>query len=81
MVKIKYHVGSMYWPAINRMVDQLNTQSITCSIIEEDDKKYLMIGIPESFDLGQTALYIGTIIGMIEQQSMTSQFYLKDTVI
>ena len=81
MVKIKYHVGSMYWPAINRMVDQLNTQSITCSIIEEDDKKYLMIGIPESFDLGQTALYVGTIIGMIEQQSMTSQFYLKDTVI
>jgi hypothetical protein len=71
----------MYWPAINRMVDQLNTQSITCSIIEEDDKKYLMIGIPESFDLGQTALYIGTIIGMIEQQSMTSQFYLKDVVI
>ena len=81
MIKIRYHVGSMYWPAINRMVDQLNTQSITCSIIEEDDKKYLMIGIPESFDLGQTALYIGTIIGMIEQQSMTSQFYLKDTVI
>jgi hypothetical protein len=81
MIKIRYHVGSMYWPAINRMVDQLNTQSITCSIIEEDDKKYLMIGIPESFDLGQTALYIGTIIGMIEQQSMTSQFYLKDVVI
>lgn len=81
MIKIRYHVGSMYWPAINRMVDQLNTQSITCSIIEEDDKKYLMIGIPESFDLGQTALYVGTIIGMIEQQSMTSQFYLKDTVI
>ena len=81
MIKIRYHVGSMYWPAINRMVDQLNTQSITCSIIEEDDKKYLMIGIPESFDLGQTALYVGTIIGMIEQQSMTSQFYLKDVVI
>ena len=81
MIKIRYHVGSMYWPAINRMVEQLNTQSITCSIIEEDDKKYLMIGIPESFDLGQTALYIGTIIGMIEQQSMTSQFYLKDVVI
>lgn len=81
MIKIRYHVGSMYWPAINRMVDQLNTQSITCSIIEEDDSKYLMIGIPSSFDLGQTALYVGTIIGMIEQQSMTSQFYLKDTVI
>ena len=81
MIKIRYHVGSMYWPAINRMVEQLNTQSITCSIIEEDDKKYLMIGIPESFDLGQTALYIGTIIGMIEQQSLTTQFYLKDVVI
>ena len=71
----------MYWPAINRMIDQLNTQAITCSIEEKDDKKYLMIGIPESFDLGTTALYVGTIIGMIEQQSMTPQFYLKDTVI
>jgi hypothetical protein len=81
MVKIKYHVGSMYWPAINKMVDQLNRQAITCSIEEEGDSKYLMIGIPESFDLGKTALYIGTIIGMIEQQSMTTQFYLKDTVI
>jgi hypothetical protein len=40
-----------------------------------------MIGIPESFDLGQTALYVGTIIGMIEQQSLTTQFYLKDVVI
>ena len=81
MIKIRYHVGSMYWPAINRMVDQLNTQSITCSIIEEDDNKYLAIGIPESFDLGQTALYVGTIIGMIEQQSLTTQFYSKDLFI
>jgi hypothetical protein len=81
MIKIKYHVGSMYWPAINRMVDQLNRQAITCSIEEEGDSKYLMIGIPESYDLGQTALYVGTIIGMIEQQSLTTQFYLKDVVI
>jgi len=81
MIKIRYHVGSMYWPAINKMVDQLNTQAITCSIQEEGDSKYLVIGIPESFDLGQTALYIGTIIGMIEQQSLTTQFYLKDVVI
>lgn len=81
MIKIRYHVGSIYWPAINKMVDQLNTQSITCSITEEDDKKYLTIGIPESFDLGQTALYVGTIIGMIEQQSLTTQFYSKDLLI
>lgn len=71
----------MYWPAIKKMVDQLNTQSITCSIEEVGDSKYLMIGIPESFDLGQTALYVGTIIGMIEQQSMTTQFYSKDLII
>jgi hypothetical protein len=81
MIKIKYHVGSMYWPAIHRMVDQLNKQAITCSIEEEGDSKYLAIGIPESYDLGTTALYIGTIIGMIEQQSMSSSFYLKDTII
>ena len=81
MIKIKYHVGSMYWPAINRMVEQINRQAITCSIEETGDSKYLMIGIPESFDLGTTALYIGTLIGMIEQQSTTSEFYLKDTVI
>ena len=81
MITIKYHVGSMYWPAINRMVEQINRQAITCSIEETGDSKYLMIGIPESFDLGTTALYIGTLIGMIEQQSTTSEFYLKDTVI
>ena len=81
MIQIKYHVGSMYWPAINRMVEQIDRQAITCSIEETGDSKYLNIGIPESYDLGTTALFIGTIIGMIEQQSMTTQFYLKDTVI
>ena len=69
MITIKHHVGSMYWPAINRMVDQINRQAITCSIEEQGDSKYLVIGIPESYDLGATALYIGTLIGMIEQQS------------
>ena len=71
----------MYWPAINRMVEHINRQAITCSIIEEGDSKYLNIGIPESYDFGTTALFIGTIIGMIEQQSSISEFYLKDTVI
>jgi hypothetical protein len=81
MIQIRYHVGSMYWPAINRMVEQINRQAITCSIEETNDSKYLNIGIPSSYDLGETALYIGTIIGMIEQQSSISEFYLKDTVI
>jgi hypothetical protein len=38
-----------------------------------------MIGIPESYDLGQTALFIGTLIGMIEQQSSIPKTYLKET--
>ena len=59
----------MYWHAINRMVDQINQQAITCSVEETGDSKYLVIGIPKSYDLGITALYIGTIIGMIEQRS------------
>lgn len=79
MITIKYHVGSMHWHAINRMVDQINRQEITCSVEETGDSKYLMIGIPESYNLGETALYIGTLIGMIEQQSSITQTYLKDT--
>lgn len=77
MITIKYHVGSMYWHAMNRMVDLINRQAITCSIEETGDSKYLVIGIPESFDLGTTALYIGTLIGMVEQQSSLTQ--VKDT--
>jgi hypothetical protein len=79
MITIKYHVGSMHWHAINRMVDQINRQAITCSVEETGDSKYLMIGIPESYDLGQTALFIGTLIGMIEQQSSIPKTYLKET--
>ena len=69
----------MHWHAINRMVDQINRQAITCSVEETGDSKYLMIGIPESYDLGQTALFIGTLIGMIEQQSSIPKTYLKET--